>query len=479
MHGYSIVMAQSMDVKGGLETVTRKDFTLFTMAEWILGATKSGKYPDPENALLQISEADYTTQLRNFEMRVEAHLKKLAEANAHGCVLREVVQSLANAVDSANVHFEATTLAAHVDLIASGTIDFLPFAFYHDPFQLPVYLATALFSAAMPIQLRRRVGDRLDGEDDAAILEITSHYHAQVQSPSLLEMLVQGELESIVARARMHGVASGEGDQVPVASEHMRRQALALAHELAGLPPQRFEADDGKEKTEAMCDEAVEAARNSKPACLRYLHAKRRAEFSGSARHCQPNSTRAATRDARLKYVVQTLCELNSMLSTGIFRGNDVVGHVTEGDSDDEDGQFVSVPTINHAMATVSETSVRISSVAWRATAKQASLYMLHGSQVLAESCLGANSLLSFPIRPRTLVECGKCNKKFSIYETIGHNRLSQCIGCAKVFCSDCYEETVDKAVKLLNKTPITAQDVRLLQRDHPGLLTCRECVPV
>jgi hypothetical protein len=104
---------------------------------------------------------------------------------------------------------------------------------------------------------------------------------------------------------------------------------------------------------------------------------------------------------------------------------------------------------------------------------------MLHGSQVLAESCLGANCLLSFPLRPRTQVECGKCNKKFSIYETIGHNRLSQCIGCAKVFCSDCYEETVDKAVKLLNKTPITAQDVRLLQRDHPGLLTCRECVPV
>ena len=494
VHGYPLLFCQSLDAQskrdGKLVVATYKDFSLYTTAEWALGAPKPGKYPPTSTCLPRVSDLEFASALKLFETRTDAHLKALEAAHAHDVKPRlppETVLNRTDSIEASNLFAEFTTLGAWVDLLASGSLSHLPFQLWSDPFQLPLFLAVSLFSAAMPVQLKRRVGAKVDSEDDEVILNMMQLFHAHVTSPSLLEMLIQSELEQLFKRARAEtgGTAAGDfASNVPVATEHLRRGGLALAHELVGLPPRGFEEAHIAAQRESMPtgDEDDDRRDDHVPKVLRHLASKRRAAYRGSARHARARAMRVTSVDERLRVVVTMLVELNSMLHTGVFQGKEVglfldpSTSVSLDDSDEDEGEFVVVPKMHTTKQLLDETSVRICSSAWRATAKQSNLYLMTGPSILASFSMNNNAILTLPARPRTRYSCGKCNKRFHIFETIAHQRLSQCLTCACFFCCECYDSIVEIANKQTGKATMTAQDILPLRAKNPGLFLCKEC---
>lgn len=487
IHGYPPLFCQSSDVKtrrqNQVVVATYKDTSLYVLAEWALGASKSGKYAQPPSVLPQITDLEFAQNLKMFETRSDAHLKVLEETDAHkrDKLAAESITSRAGAIETANIIAEFTTLGAFVDILASGSVASLPFQAFSDPFQFATFLACSLFAAAMPVQLRRRVGAVVDSEDDRVVLELMTLYHAHVQSPSLLEMLIQSELETLFKHAKAMA-ANCDFSSLPIATEHLRRGGLALAHELLGLEP-------GDESSATAADaearawlpaEAIEHADMATGGALQRMERTKRIAYRGSNRHAQARAMRATSRDERLQTVIKTLVELNSMLHTGCYHGKDAILFLDAAfaaDESDDEGEFVVVPKTNHTTkAMLDETSVRISSTAWRALVKQTNLYLCNGASSLAQFSMTNNAMLCFASRPRTQYSCGKCSKDFHIFETISHQRMSQCLTCARFWCCECYDELVQKATEKIKKKTITACDIRRLCAEDPGLLLCREC---
>jgi hypothetical protein len=215
--------------------------------------------------------------------------------------------------------------------------------------------------------------------------------------------------------AKENAMPSEEFAKIPIGIEFMRRQALTLAHELFSPP---HKVTKKKRLDEAMAffppEVITDAVENLTSGVERRVETERVSKgFVGSDRQTAPYSVRTSSRDAMARITLQIMLDVNEYLSSGVFRMRNL--------------------TTDHEIVPVMEAGieVHVNLEAWADTKRVVNIYFANGSMFLVENC----NFLTFPVRPRTRVQCGGCLEMHSPLETASSHL---CLGCNVHLCAYC-----------------------------------------
>lgn len=433
VRGYDVLFHGSADVKNtkGNDSIKR-GMSLFAFSEWVMECRQL-RYPKEGPFAISYELNEYESQFERFIANASEREQQYRTGHQPDDNLPpQTVKTIPRAISMAHTYAEFLSLAAMIDIIASGTLNGIPSRIFSHPHLFPLYTAVAIVIAANPHYFFPPAHSVKFAEDGFFINQLFGQYKSLHKQTTPLELMVY-ELSIQTGRflsqervqkklGKETARPSDEFSHVPIGIEFMRRQALTLAHELFSPVHQATQKERFDEATAFFPPSVVaDAMENLSSSVERRVDVERSAKgFFGSNKHNAPRSLRTSSRDAMARIALQILLDVNEYLSSGVFRMQ----------------KLTSENEIVPIMEAGIEVHVNLS--AWADTKRIANVYFANGAMFLVENC----NFLTFPVRPRTKVRCGGCLEMHSPLETASSHMCRKCHVHLCISCSSGIEDS-------------------------------------
>jgi hypothetical protein len=356
----------------------------------------------------------------------------------------QTARTMPKAIALAQSYTEHLTLAAMIDIAASRCLDGVPMKLFSHPHLFPLYASVAIVIAANPLYFFSSNHVSKYAEDVYLMNELFCQFKSLHKQTTPLELMVhevsmqtsrfmsQDRVQRKLGKdaTRLHG----EFSNIPIGVEFMRRQAVALAHELFSST---HESTQKERIDEALSffprNASVDAIDNICSCVQSRVETERQSKgIKGSNKQEAARTLRVSSRDAMARMALQILLDVNEYLSTGVFRMQNI--------------------TTDNEICPILEAGVEINVnlEAWADTKKIVNLYFTNGSMFIVENC----NVLFFPARPRTMVRCGGCAESRSPLE-MACSHL--CVVCHVHLCIDCSRKINNSCCSVCMEKPSTS----------------------
>ena len=448
IHGYKALWFASVDVTTAsmpsphnprvlipCESRICPSTSIFTLTEWILGVANRSKYPYQTFMIERVSKQAYDFEYAKLCSKLNAQFQSECDHPTADDLGVQTATDVDEVKKVARMMSELTTPGFLLDLIACDTLTHCHLASFTNSKCIPLYISMCIVLAATPSLIWQWVpnSNGEHTEESRSVGKVFDVYRATNYGhpTTILETLVEIASEQMRPDTKIGGIQ--QLGNKPLSSEHMRRQGVALCHELASVLHTECASYVGGIESQFCGEDAwKEACGALTPECL-IESAKldqRHKGICGSARQLPAFETRCATRTTRMRHLVQMMSDVNEVLETGVFR--------MRREFEENTGEAA----VRHSG--VSPPLGRINTAAWSTMLDMATNYLIHGPLVIHES----GQLNVFPLRHRTRTTCAKCRRKFDVATSATRGAMAQCTRCHAFLCSFCYGECVRNEIR-------------------------------
>lgn len=400
---------------------------LFVLLEWIVGVRSPSAYPHQTYMIERMAKQSYDLEYAKAISKLSTHFQRESDHPTADDRGPPAVADAEEAKAVARMMAETTSIGFFLDLVACDTLAHLHLPMFVNPFLFPLYTSICVVLAATPSLNCQWVPNAQHAEENQAIARVFEAYRAMnAGAPTtILETLVEVAAEQLKPSTKNDG--RPRTGARPLSAEHMRRQGVALCHELAAT----LHADcvaHAHDVDSKFCEDAsmwAEACGVLTPSCLiesakldRKVHG-----VCGSWRQVAVGETRCATRAARLRSLLQIMSDVNEVLETGIFRMRREYSENTGEAARRHSGQN---PPFG-----------RVNTEAWEDSLEAALSYLTIGPGSLCD----AAAFELYPLTHRTRAACARCRDKFDVSNCMPKGKFAQCVRCHAFVCSPCYDE--------------------------------------
>ena len=442
-------------------TVIQRSLSFFTLCEWVIELQNLSRYGGEDEIDLfsmftrRVEQETYRLDSEKMQLKVKNELERQANPHAEAeqennsssssspssLLPKQTMKTVDEVIDTAIFFSELTTLGHWLDVFASECYNCHRLPLFEDPFCLPLYLSMAVVLAVKP-PFARQTAQRKVGEDAVVANAVFSHFRSlffyEGVDSTLVESLVTTTIEdmaktaSISRRRRLNGGGDGEEEHTysaPIFGDHIRRQGLALCHELAAVSSPEFVKQAAERAKIGLPDEVFEDALETVSPAFSPANNK-----GTNTRHHEANRVRMISKQARLRFLIQVMSDLEMFLRTGIYGQQrifptsplDTFENEGGGDGDGNNPR-----------------NVGLSVEAFQTGQNVVCDYLSKGPLALQDRPSETHAPLNhIPMRARTRLVCGRCGESFPPFVLALRNVLTQCHMCNAQLCDSCLHES-------------------------------------
>jgi hypothetical protein len=456
-----------------------------TLAEWVVGVPRSERRDHAQ--VVEMSRGDYNEAQKKSADRIEAGLKAIADARAHGPdgLPAETHTAVRPALTCAFGFSDHLALGGFLDALACDAYAGVSLPVFEMPTRFPLYIVACVLLAARPdlARLPTTAASRL--EDGACGKRLLQHFYSSTTGihagtgvrATAIEAIIEvagddvstaisersGPLRDmacfqvIVTGANERGETTEDVRSIPRGAEAMRRAGAALLQELYAQPPTVMQ-DAARAKTQEFLgpDQTTAAVGVVECPIAASLEARDRARgvVGGWLPELQ-RRLRRSSRSAMQRTLLSLMVEVNQFAESGVFR----MRRYAPLNSEADDAGLGERTGLKRNLAACQ--SLRQDLIAFYSLAAEQLSYM--------------QIPLAYPIRPRTRAKCGICGNGFDPRTLACRLMLTSCnnVKCKAPFCGDCYRS---RAATLRHAAGGVPSDDFLIS--NSGMLSCRKCAP-